>query len=90
MMIVAIAAGSLGFVVLFWTLVLTVKLRQHRTDLRPSQFDTEGASRIGHNNLTNPENYDAEGKHLLRWLSVAQIAWLVSSVLVLFALLRFK
>ena len=63
-----------------WTVFLFARLRNHRVDLSPTQHFAEGRSKIWQRNALDPRNYDARGKVLLRWLTVAQVLWMLSLI----------
>lgn len=73
----------IGFVAGVWALVLLVRLRQYRTDLKPDQHFGEGKSGAWQQNVTDPGNYGSHGKRLLRWLSAVQLLWLVALIVAL-------
>jgi hypothetical protein len=61
--------------------ILLVRLREHRTDLRPGEHFGQGRSPFWQLNVFNAANYTDEGRRLLRWLPVLQVVWLVSLIL---------
>lgn len=74
------AAGLTAFVACVASMVVLVRLRPHRTDLRPEQHIGEGRSAIWQVNAFDPRNYDPAGRALLRWIPVLQVTWFVSFV----------
>lgn len=60
--------------------VVLVRLREHRTDLRPHEHFGRGSSPIWQVNVFRAANYTPQGRRLLRWMAVIQVAWLASLI----------
>jgi len=65
--------------------VLWVRLRQHRIDLKPGESAYAGASEIWQRNVYKAANYDNRGRELLPWLIAVQTAWTLISAGLLFS-----
>ena len=61
--------------------ILMVRLREHRTDLRPGEHFGHGRSPFWQVNVFTAANYTDEGRRLLRSLRVLQVLWLVALLL---------
>ena len=79
-MLAIAAAGLAAFATLVAMMIVLVRLRPHRTDLRPEQHFGEGRSAIWQVNALDPRNYDAGGRALLRWLFALQVLWILSLI----------
>ena len=62
--------------------ILLVRLREHRTDLRPHEHFGQGNSPIWQVNVLRPANYTPAGRRLLRWMPVLQLVWLACLIMV--------
>jgi hypothetical protein len=61
--------------------IVNVRLREHRTDLRPDQHFGEGRSWAWQVNVMNPANYDAVGRKRVRTLYLLQALLMLCFVL---------
>jgi len=68
-----VAVVAIGVPMLVSILLLT-KLREHRIDLSRGQSVFEGSSRVWQVNVLRPSNYTSEGRRILRWYVVSQLA----------------
>jgi hypothetical protein len=82
------ASAALAFCAVVWSLVILVRLRPHRIDLRPDQHLGEGTSSVWQQNVTDPRNYDDAGRRLLAQLSAAQLLTLGSLIVAVVAAVR--
>lgn len=61
--------------------ILLVRLREHRTDLRPHDHFGQGSSAFWQVNAFRAANYTPRGRKLLRWMAVVQVAGLASLIM---------
>jgi hypothetical protein len=79
---VAFAAVVLtAFLTVITMTIVNVRLREHRTDLRPDQHFGEGRSWAWQLNVMNPANYDDVGRKRLRTLYLLQALLMLCFVL---------
>jgi hypothetical protein len=78
-----------AFVTFVATQIVIVRLREHRTDLRPEQHFGEGRSWAWQLNVMNRANYDAAGRKRVRTLYLLQALLMLCFVLgVVFAVVE--
>ncbi len=77
-----IAVAFISFFVLqIWGIVLFVRLRPYRIDLKQGQHGYEGASRVNAVNFFSRANYSPEGQRLLRWTWAQRVATLATAAI---------
>jgi hypothetical protein len=58
----------------FVNAMILVRLREHRTDLQPTQSGFDGSSRIWQVNVMRRSNYTPSGQRLLQWYYLSLVA----------------
>jgi hypothetical protein len=67
----------------FWGLVLFVRIRPYRIDIKRAQNAYEGASRSNKINYLSRANYSPDGQRLLRWFWVQHAAQVATAGILL-------
>ncbi len=77
--------GVVFSVASFAVALLWRPLRRHRTDLTRGQHAKEGSELLASLNILNSDNYDQDGKKLLKWMYVLTICQLIGAGIMLAA-----